>query len=96
MRVEFSDRRLAIIRTPQAHKLGLPIAVIRSCLEKITMIESASTELTLRGMRSLDYKKLKGSEERQVKINDQYRMRFILDENTKPPTVSITYIGDPH
>lgn len=96
MRIEFADKRLAIIRTPQAHKLGLPIAVIRSCLDKITMIENATTELTLRGLRSLDYKKLKDSEERQIRINDQYRMRFRLDDTTTPPTVSITYIGDPH
>lgn len=96
MRVAFSDKRLAIIRTPQAHRLGLPIAVIRSCLDKIIMIENATTELTLRNMRSLHYKKLKDSDEHQVRINDQYRMRFKIDETTTPATVLITYIGDPH
>lgn len=96
MRIEFADERLAIIRTDQAHKLGLPVAVIRSCRDKLHMIENAATILTLRGMRSLDFKKLKGSELHQIKINDQYRIRFKLDETTKPPTVSITYIGNPH
>jgi proteic killer suppression protein len=97
MRIEFADERLAIIRTDQAHKLGLPVAVIRSCRDKLIMIENASTALTLRNMRSLDFKKLKTSDQYQVKINDQYRIRFRLDETTKPePTVSITFIGDPH
>jgi proteic killer suppression protein len=96
MRIEFADKRLAIIRTAQAHKLGLPVAVIRSCLDKIVAIENASTELTLRNLRSLDYKKLKNSEEYQIRINDQYRMRFTLDAATTPPTIWITFIGDPH
>jgi plasmid maintenance system killer protein len=47
-------------------------------------------------LRSLDYKKLEGSEERQIRLNDQYRMRFMLDTTTAPPTVTITFIGDPH
>jgi proteic killer suppression protein len=96
MRIEFADERLAIIRTDQAHKLGLPVAVIRSCRDKLIMIENASTTLTLRNMRSLDFKKLKNSDEHQIKINDQYRIRFRLDETTRPPTISITFIGDPH
>jgi plasmid maintenance system killer protein len=60
------------------------------------MLEQASTELTLKNMRSLDYKKLEGSELRQIRLNDQYRMRFHLDNTTNPPTVTITFIGDPH
>jgi plasmid maintenance system killer protein len=47
-------------------------------------------------LKSLNYKKLEGSELRQIKINDQYRMRFKLDNSTSPPTVTITFIGDPH
>lgn len=97
MKIEFADKRLALIRTAEAHKLGLPVAVIKSCRNKLLVIEQASTELTLRNLRSLDYKKLEGSEERQVRLNDQYRMRFTLDTSTSPePTVAITFIGDPH
>ena len=96
MRIEFADQRLALIRTDQAHKLGLPIGVIKSCRDKLHAIENAASELTLRGLKSLNYKKLEGSELRQIKINDQYRMRFKLDNSTSPPTVTITFIGDPH
>jgi proteic killer suppression protein len=96
MKIEFADKGLALIRTDQAHKLGLPIGVINSCRDKLLFIESASTELSLRNWRSLDYKKLEGSELRQVRLNGQYRMRFMLDTKTTPPTVTVTFIGDPH
>jgi toxin HigB-1 len=96
MKIEFADKRLAIIRTAQAHKLGLPVAIIKSCRDKLVVIEGATTELTLRNWKSLEYKKLEGSDERQIRINDQYRMRFKLDESTTPPTIWITFIGDPH
>jgi plasmid maintenance system killer protein len=44
----------------------------------------------------MDYKKLEGSELRQIRLNDQYRMRFKLDTTTNPPTVTVTSIDDPH
>jgi toxin HigB-1 len=96
MKIEFADQRLALILTDQAHKLGLPIGVIKSCKDKLHALKNASTELTLRNMRSWDYKKLEGSDLRQIRLNDQYRMRFMLDTTTSPPTISVTFIGDPH
>jgi proteic killer suppression protein len=96
MRIEFADARLALIRTDQAHKLGLPVAVIRSCRDKLHVIENAPDERTLRNWKSLEYKKLEGSELRQIRVNQQYRIRFKLDDSSMPPTVTITFIGDPH
>jgi plasmid maintenance system killer protein len=55
-----------------------------------------TTELTLRGLRGWNYKKLEGSELRQIDLNDQYRMRFELNTETTPSTVTVTFIGDPH
>ena len=96
MKIEFADSRLALIRTAQAYKLGLPLGVVKSCRNKLLIIENAATELTLRNLKSLEYKKLEGSDERQIRLNDQYRMRFKLDTTTAPPTVTVTLIGDPH
>ena len=98
MKIEFTDEDLALVRTNRAHKLGLPIAVIKRCRERLTVIEAAPDERTLRNWKSLNYKKLEGdrSELRQIRINDQYRIVFRLDENTTPPTVVIVEIGDPH
>ena len=47
-------------------------------------------------MRSLRYKKLEGTELRQIRVNDQYRIRFWFDASTTPPTITVTFIGDPH
>ncbi|HVR59580.1 MAG TPA: type II toxin-antitoxin system RelE/ParE family toxin, partial [Pseudolabrys sp.] len=96
MKIEFADQHLALVLTDQAHKLGLPTGVVKSCRDKLHAIQNASSELTLRNMKSLNYKKLEGSELRQIKINDQYRMRFNLDNSATPPTISVTFIGDPH
>src|SRR5262249_44164938 len=98
MKVEFRDKRLAIIRTERAHELGLPFGVVKRAREKLIVIEAAPDERTLRNWKSLNYKKLEGEKKglRQVRINDQYRIEFELDESTSPPTVAITFIGDPH
>jgi toxin HigB-1 len=98
MKIEFRDKRLALIRTERAHELKLPFAVIRSCRDKLVAIESAPDERTLRNWKSLNYKKLEGDKEgrRQIRINDQFRIIFTLDETMSPPTVVITEIGDTH
>ncbi len=95
MRIEFRDKRLALIRTDRAHELKLPFAVIKSCKDKLTEIEAAPDERTLRNWKSLYYKKLDG-DRRQIRINDQYRIIFTLDDTTTPPTITILEIGDPH
>ena len=98
MKIEFGDKRLALIRTERAHELGLPFAVIKSCREKLTFIEAAPDERSLRNWRSLRYKKLEGDkdERRTIRINDQYRIVFLLNNDCNPPTVTITEIGDTH
>jgi proteic killer suppression protein len=96
MKIEFADKRLALIRTERAHELGLPAGVVQSCRAKLQFIEAAPDERTLRNWKSLEFKTLEGSEKRQIRINVQYRMRFFLDNSTDPPTVTVTDIGDPH
>ena len=98
MRIEFRDKRLALIRTERAHELKLPIGVIKGAKDKLLLIESAPDERTLRNWKSLYYKKLSGVREgqRQIRINDQYRIVFLLDESTQPPTAIILEIGDTH
>lgn len=98
MKIEFRDKRLAIIRTDRAHELRLPMAVIKVARDRLNFIAAAPDERSLRDWKSLNYKKLENDREdqRQIKINDQYRIRFILDDSTQPPTVIVTDIGDPH
>ena len=99
MKIEFIDGKLAVIRTERAAaELKLPVAVIKSCREKLIIIEDAPDERVLRQWASLKYKKLKGKREgqREVRLNDQYRIVFILDESRSPPAVQILEIGDIH
>jgi toxin HigB-1 len=98
MRVVFADQRLGRILTDEAHRLGLPIAVIKAARKKLLALEAASDERTLRGLKSLNFKQLSGDREglRQIRINDQYRIVFTLDESTRPHTVTILEIDDTH
>ncbi|MGI8568624.1 MAG: hypothetical protein ACR2KT_05910 [Methylocella sp.] len=61
-------------------------------------IESAPDERTLRNWKSLNYKKLENDKEgrRQIRINDQFRIVFTLEETTSPPIGVILEIGDTH
>ncbi len=98
MKIEFADKRLALIRTDRAHELGLPFAVIKSCREKLVFIEAAPDERSLRNWKSLEYKKREGEEDgkRQIRINKQYRIVFLIDNESHPPTMTILEIGDTH
>jgi proteic killer suppression protein len=98
MRIVFADERLARICTEEAHKLGLPIAVIKGARRRLVQLEAAADERDLRNITSLHFKKLAGDKEglRSIRVNDQYRIEFILDGETRPPTVYITTIGDTH
>lgn len=98
MKIEFRNKRLALIRTERAHELGLPVAVIKSCRDKLVVLEAAPDERTLRNWKSLNYKKLEGDKAglRQIRINDQFRIVFELETETSPPTITIVDIGDTH
>jgi proteic killer suppression protein len=96
MKIEFRDRRLALIQTERAAETRLPIAVIKSCREKLIVLAAAPDERTLRNWRSLRYEKLKGTREgqRSIRLNDQWRLIFELDENQ--PAIIVVAIEDYH
>lgn len=98
MRVEFADERLQRICTKEAHKTGLPIAVIRAAQRKLIELEQAPDERTLRNWKSLNYKKLSGARDGQhsIRVNDQYRIVFTLLEDERPPAIRILEIDDTH
>lgn len=98
MRIEFANDHLARIGTDEAHKLGLPIAVIKSARTKLAQMRQAPDERTLRGIKSWRYKKLDGDREgqRQIRINDQYRIVFYLLEDESPPVIRVIEIDDTH
>ena len=98
MKVEFADDDLAQICSDEAHRLGLPFAVIKAARRRLIQLEAAHDERDLRNLKSLNYKKLQGGREghRSIRINDQYRIVFTLSEDEKPPVIMVVEIGDTH
>ncbi|MBS0182284.1 MAG: type II toxin-antitoxin system RelE/ParE family toxin [Nitrospira sp.] len=98
MKIQFHDTRLALIKTDRAFETKLPFGVIKSCRDKLVVLEAAPDERTLRNWKSLHYEKLKGDREgqRSIRINDQYRLIFTLDDSQSPPTLTILEVDDYH
>jgi proteic killer suppression protein len=98
MKVEFADDDLARILTDEAHRLGLPFGVIKIARRRLIQLEAAIDERDLRNLGGLDYKKRKADphDTRSIRVNDQYRIFFVLSGTGSATTVTITMIGDPH
>jgi len=98
MDVEFSDRQqLALIETDRANETRLPISVIKSCRQKLGVIRAAPDERTLRNWKSLHYEKLEGrGDQRSIRLNDQWRLVFMIDTACQPPKMTVLGIEDYH
>lgn len=98
MRVVFADDDLARILTDEAHRMRLPFAVIRTARNRLVQLEAARDERDLRAIKSLNYKKRQASPDgrRSIRINDQYRIEFLLSEGSDPPVITVVEIGDTH
>jgi proteic killer suppression protein len=98
MNVVFADPDLALVETDEAGKTRLPVPVIKSARRKLTVLRAAIDDRSLRNWKSLHYEKLKGDRDgqRSIRLNDQFRMVFTLDETTTPQTITIVAIEDYH
>jgi proteic killer suppression protein len=98
MDVVFADPVLGLIETDDAGKTKLPVPVIKSARRKLTALRAAPDDRALRNWKSLHYEKLKGDRAglRSIRVNDQYRIVFLLDEEKTPPTATIIAIEDYH
>lgn len=98
MKIVFADEALGRIETEEAGTTRLPVAVIKSARRKLTVLRAAIDDRSLRNWKSLHYEKLRGDRDgqRSIRLNDQYRMVFELDEATSPQTATIISIEDYH
>ncbi len=98
MEIVFKDKKLTLIETDDAEKTKLPISVINSCRKKFSALRSIVDERDLRNLKSLHYEKLKGERngQRSIRINDQLRLIFELDNQREPPRITIIEIVDYH
>lgn len=98
MEIVFADEGLALIETDQAGATRLPVPVIKSARRKLTILRAAVDDRSLRNWKSLHYEKLGGDREgqRSIRLNDQFRMIFELDEQADPQVITILAIEDYH
>ncbi len=98
MEVKFATDDLARICTDEAHKMGLPVAVIKAARKTLLKLEAATFESDLFNIGGLDYKIRKGDrdETRQVRVNKQYRIFFTVSGEGASAVATVTFIGDPH
>ena len=98
MEIEFADESLTLIETDAAGATKLPIAVIKSARKKLVMLRAATDDRTLRNWKGLRYEKLKGDRDgqRSIRLNDQFRMVFLMDNDTDPKKVTILAVEDYH
>lgn len=94
MDLVFEDNLLALIETDQAAQTRLPVAVIQSARRKLNAIRAAADERTLRNWKSLHYENLEAN--RAVRLNDQWRLVFRLDERCSPQRVTVIAVEDYH
>jgi toxin HigB-1 len=97
MKIVFADKRIALIQTDRAHELGLPFGVIKGAREKLNFLAEAPDERTIRNWKSLSFKRREGVKDQyQIRINDQYRIIFMIGNDCVPPMITVLEIGDPH
>lgn len=98
MDIVFAESIWGLIETEEAGQTRLPVPVIKSARRKLTVLRAAVDDRSLRNWKSLHYEKLKGDREghRSIRLNNQFRMVFTLDERTNPQTVTILGIEDYH
>jgi proteic killer suppression protein len=97
MEIVFEDATLALIESEAAGETKLPVAVIKAARRKLTILRAAVDDRSLRNWKSLHYEKLKGDREGQrfIRLNDQYRLVFVLTESDQL-TATILGIEDHH
>lgn len=92
MEVDFDDERAALIETDRAAETRLPVAVIQTARQRLTMIRAAPDGRALRNWKSLGFSAAGGADSRgpAVRINDRWSMRLRLDNLDSPTKVTVT------
>lgn len=98
MKVSHEGEKTALVETDQAHKSGLPVAVIASARRKLRFMRHAVDERDLRVMKSLHFEKLKGARNGQcsIRLNDQWRIVFKINQQNEQREIEILSIEDYH
>ncbi len=93
MEITYTDKRLSLVETDRAFETRLPPAVIESMRNKVRFLKNAPDERSLRSWKSLNYEKHENGE-RSIRLNDQFRLMFTIDTETKPNRITVLRVWD--
>ncbi len=68
--------------------------IIKRYIERVNLLKKVITKEELFPFKSLNFEALTGDKKRlfSIKVNDQYRIEFTLDENLEQPILTICNI----
>jgi len=96
MKVRYGKDELSLVETDQAHTLRLPVPIVQAARRKVRIMRNAVDERDLYAMKSLHYEKLGGKRDgqRSIRLNDQWRIIFLIDRDCDPLEVEILEISN--
>jgi len=97
--VVFEDKQyLSLVETNRAAETRLGEPLIKALRKRLIFLRSAPDERSLRNWKSLHYEKnVAGTDwSRSVRLNDQFRLLFEIDNARMPPRITITGVADYH
>jgi proteic killer suppression protein len=89
MDIEFADARLALIETEAAADACLPVAVIQTARQRLSIMRAAPDMRTLQNWKSLGLKRRDGLAEHLVVLSPQWAMVVRIIEKNSVMTVVI-------
>ena len=90
MEIEFADQQLALIETERAADTKLPVAVIQSARQRLSIIRAAPDVRTMQNWRSLGLRaRAAGSPEHLVVLAPQWAMVLRIEEKNSAMTVIV-------
>ena len=98
MRCRHANKTLRRIDEDPAFDGGYAANLVRAFRMRMQAIRAASNENDLRALKSLRFEKLKGDRKYQysMRLNDQFRLIFQIEESARGNTIVVLAIEDYH
>ncbi|MEO8498939.1 MAG: type II toxin-antitoxin system RelE/ParE family toxin [Planctomycetota bacterium] len=98
MDVRFADSDLDRLETEAGFNAGFDVAIVRKFRKTMQLIRAAPDERIFYQMKSLHYERLKGkrSNQRSMRLNDQWRLILEIEQQENGKIVVILSIEDYH
>jgi proteic killer suppression protein len=98
MRYRHANKTLRRIDEEPDFEGGYAVNLVRAFRMRMQAIRAASHENDLRALRSLRFEKLKGDRKHQysMRLNDQFRLIFQIEDSGRGNTIVVLAIEDYH